>query len=164
MKKALILLTILFLNVANGEGLSEESKVLQTVPMGASFAVILEDNSIWELFAFKLRPQTWSEWLHREKPNVAKNYVWTSDEWQISDDIQIETNDFDKLMASNFDEISRGNFQNFSYILTNFSSDKIAFAKSITLEKLIDMLLDYSDEMYRRGSRDMMESLPSVYE
>ena len=150
-----ILLSIFFSNAhADIEINHEQNKLQHYVSFGDSFIITLDDNSIWEVFCFKPRSQTWSEWWNGVKVQMDEEFLWKIDDWLANDKIVVRENYLDEEVFEQLKEYDKKRLRYYGYVLENASAHKIAFARPIAFNEFTDLFIQYSEERYSDGHSD----------
>ncbi|NGX63667.1 MAG: hypothetical protein KR126chlam6_01080 [Candidatus Anoxychlamydiales bacterium] len=150
-----ILLSIFFSNVhADVEINYEQNKLQHYVSFGDSFIIVLDDKSIWEIFNFKPRSQTWSEWWNGVKVQMDDEFLWKVDDWLTNDKIVVRENYLDEEIFEQLKEYDKKRLRYYGYVLENTSAHKIAFARPIVFQEFTDLFIKYSEDRYSDGHSD----------
>ena len=149
----ILLVPMLFSSKVNAiDGYPDKLRIHQTITIPNAFIIILEDHSIWKLFCYNLRSQSWSEWWNSVKIDVPFEFKWQANEWRFDDSIEITNNSFDYVILSalNDGDISRLRTY-YHYVLVNESANKIAFARHLSFAEFTDIFLEYAEQRYNEG-------------
>ncbi|MBN2478829.1 MAG: hypothetical protein JXA94_01235 [Parachlamydiales bacterium] len=125
--------------------------IKSTVRIKNTYALILEDDSIWVLFNFCYRAQTWSEWWHSIDVIKDEKYSWRKDQWYVNDLVTIENKNNYPFCLDSLSENSKIAFDHYQFHINNLNSQKCAFARPISLENLLKELHNYAIEQYNLG-------------
>ncbi|HEU65015.1 MAG TPA: hypothetical protein ENH96_06500 [Chlamydiae bacterium] len=158
MKKLFVVLTIfsaIFFSKAKADQPVFDKFYMQHyVSFGNTFVVMLDDNSMWELFCFKPRSQTWSEWWNSVKIEVDENFLWKEGDWMIQDQIVIGENNLDRALFGKLKDEDEKRLRCFDYVIENLSGNKVAFARPISFAEFTNLFIDYSNYQYDLGLED----------
>jgi len=150
-----VLLSLFFSNAHADMEISYEQNQLQHyVAFGDSFIIVLDDNSIWEIFCFKPRSQTWSEWWNGVKVQMDEEFLWKVDDWLANDKIVVRDNYLDEEVFDQLKEYDKKRLRYYGYLLENVSAHKIAFARPIAFNEFTDLFIKYSEDQYSLGHSD----------
>lgn len=130
---------------------SNHLKIKQKIYFNNNLIIVAEDNSIWELFCFDLRSQTWSEWWNNVKITIKNEFNFDEKCWQVGDLLNWDKNDVGDSIAENFKEADKIKYHNFPFLIINQSANKIAFARQLSFEALIQKLICFADDQYKEG-------------
>jgi len=155
MKKLFVVLTIFstifFSKTKADEPVFEKFYLQHYVSFGNTFILMLDDNSMWELFCFKPRSQTWSEWWNSVKIEVDENFLWKEGDLMVQDRIIIGENNLDRALYGKLKEEDEKRLHYFDYVIENLSGNKVAFARPISFAEFTNLFIDYSNYQYDQG-------------
>ncbi|NGX34258.1 MAG: hypothetical protein K1060chlam1_00609 [Candidatus Anoxychlamydiales bacterium] len=155
MKKLFLVLTIfstvVFSKAKADEPVFDRFYMQHYVSFGNTFVVMLDDNSMWELFCFKPRSQTWSEWWNSVKINVDENFLWKEGDWMIEDQIIIGENNLNRALMGKLKDDDQTRLRSFHYVIENLNAEKVAFARPISFAEFTNLFIEYSNYQYDQG-------------
>ncbi|MFA6119064.1 MAG: hypothetical protein WC688_04020 [Parachlamydiales bacterium] len=159
--KHFCLSVLLFLVIFSGKTeatlsneLENKFEIQQKIILKNSLFIVGQDNSMWEVFCFDLRSQTWSEWWNNIEVKIQGEFIWDNNCWQVGDQLGIEKNNFGEINVETLNEKDRDKYYAYPYLLINTNSNKIAFARPVSFEALINTLLAYGQKQYQEGYDD----------
>jgi len=147
----LLLILSFFIKTVSANSNEEHRYIQQLVTISDSTFIILNDNSIWEMFPINPRSRTWKEWWNGSQINIEEEFLWKKDDWKPFDRIFIAQNDLDDLVITKIQTDDKKKIRLSDYVLENSDSKKIAFTKPTKLIELVNNLLTYSENRYFKG-------------
>lgn len=154
MKKLFFVLTIflsVFFSQAKADVHFDKFYMQHSVSFGDSFIVMLDDNSIWELFTLKPRSQTWSEWWNNIPINIDQEFLWKADDWMFEDTMIIGENNLDRAVFGKLNEDDQKKLRLYDYVIENMSANKVAFARPVSFAEFTNLFIEYSKDQYSSG-------------
>lgn len=153
MKNIFIVLTLIlsiFTNKAQAADFNG-TKIHQKIEVQDELYLICDDRTVWELFLFDVREQTWSEWWNNQKVIIKDEFNFDEKSWQVGDFVTISNNQFSDTIAKDFSDADKIKYKSFTKIVKNLHSNKIAFAKGYTFDEFINKIINYANDQYDYG-------------
>lgn len=129
----------------------QELKIDQKIFYHNNLFVVADDKTIWELFIFDLRLQTWSEWWNNVKVTINDEYRFDEKCWMVGDVIKLDDNEIGDAIAANLKEEDRLKYHNFAYVIKNVNSNKKAFARPLSIGAMAEKILIFANNEYQKG-------------
>ncbi len=154
-KYGLFFITMLFFAFASkGFGQINYSKdlfVQKYRSFGRYLVLTMDDGSMWELFCFNPRSRTLCEWWDGKELKVDNQYLWNKDSWMLEDRVTIGDNTLFHELEDVLKNSDEERYRSYRCIIANINTQKVAFARPIDKDMLIDLLLEYAKEEYNSG-------------
>jgi hypothetical protein len=150
MKHFFLLFLTVFSNITYAD-IYDEFEIYQKIVFDKKIFLVGQNNSIWEIYCFDFRSQTWSEWWNSIEVKVQEELIWYNNRWQLGDTIAVEKKNFDETITENIHKKDLNNYFSYPYLLKNLCSNKLALARPISFEAFIDQLMNYGKEQFNQG-------------
>ena len=119
--------------------------------------IVLNDNSIWQLFEINIRKQSWSEWWNKEEIKVDPKFIWKNTDWKQNSKIYFSENIYIDEISKKIQKKDIKNFYLYEFAIENIDSNKIAFVKNFETLELLNFLNKLLEEKYKEGYKDGFE-------
>lgn len=119
--------------------------------IGDSTILVLEDNSLWEMFSFEIRSRTIGEWWNGYEIKVDSELLWERDDWTVYDKVFVDNNNSDVSIADNFKDIDKKKYRSYRYIINNMDTGKVAFVKPLEIADLAILFNQLAENQYHVG-------------
>lgn len=149
--KKLTSVVFFFLLLWEVKGICFENFIKSSFTLNDITYVNLEDGSIWELINIQPRAQTWSEWWHGRQVRIDQAFLWEGECWLPTDAIIVSDEDIESLIFESISNEDRIKIRLCDYVLENQRNGKIAFARQISLDDVVNNFAEYANFQYDLG-------------